>query len=147
MTPDDPQGASRISPNAARSLFRTALRDVLVFLAVLAVAGVVVGAVVDGLAGVWGALMGVGVAVIFSGTTVWSMWRTADSSPQALIAVVAGSWLAKMIVLFVLLLVLQSMDFYNKPVFGVVLIVGVLGSVVLDTLAVRRARIPYVDPR
>jgi hypothetical protein len=142
-----PGGRTPVTSEAARALFRRALRDVLVFLAALAVVGVVVGALVAGSEGVWGALLGVAVAVLFSGTTVWSMWRTVSSDPAVMIGVVAGSWLAKMIVLFVALIVLRNQTFYDKPVFGVVVIVGVLGSVALDTLAVHRARIPYVEPR
>ncbi|HWK92852.1 MAG TPA: hypothetical protein VNR17_11405 [Luteimicrobium sp.] len=136
-----------VSSEAATALFRRALRDVLVFLAAVTVVGVVVGAIVAGTEGVWGALLGAAVALVFSGTTVWSMWRSSHSSPAAMLGIVAGSWLAKMIVLVVALVALQSQDFYSKPVFLVVVLVGVLGSVALDTINYQRARIPYVEPQ
>jgi hypothetical protein len=136
-----------VSSEAATALFRRALRDVLVFLAAVTVVGVVVGAIFAGTKGVWGALLGAAVALLFSGTTVWSMWRSAHSSPAAMMGIVAGSWLAKMIVLVAALVVLQGQDFYSKPVFLVVVLVGVLGSVALDTVNYQRARIPYVEPQ
>ncbi|MGC5167840.1 hypothetical protein [Luteimicrobium sp. DT211] len=136
-----------VSSEAATALFRRALRDVLLFLTAVTVVGVVVGGIVAGSEGVWGALLGAAVALVFSGTTVWSMWRSSHSTPAAMLGIVAGSWLAKMVVLVVALVVLQGQDFYSKPVFLVVVLVGVLGSVALDTVNYQRARIPYVEPQ
>ena len=150
--PDAPTGGAdeqTIGPHgqAVRAVFRTALRDVLVLLGALTVLGVAIGAVVAGVPGVWGALLGVAVALVFSATTVWTMLRTVDSSPTTTAAVVMGSWLAKMVVLIVILVVLRGMDFYDRWVFAGVLLVGVIGSAVLDYRAVNRGRIPYVEPR
>ncbi|GIJ00154.1 hypothetical protein CLV28_2540 [Sediminihabitans luteus] len=131
---------------AGRDVFRTALRDVAILLAGLAVLGVGIGALVAGVAGVWGALLGVALAAIFSLTTVWTMYRTAESSPTTMAAAVMGGWLAKMVVLVVALAVLRGMDFYDVPVFATVLLVGAVGSALVDYRAVTRARIPYVDP-
>ncbi|GAA4834180.1 hypothetical protein GCM10023221_08500 [Luteimicrobium xylanilyticum] len=136
-----------VSSEAATALFRRALRDVLLFLAAVTVVGVVLGAIFAGTRGVWGALLGAAVALVFSGTTVWSMWRSSHSSPAAMLGIVAGSWLAKMVVLVVALVALQGQDFYSKPVFLAVVLVGVLGSVALDTINYQRARIPYVEPQ
>ncbi|MFC8922781.1 hypothetical protein [Cellulosimicrobium sp. NPDC057127] len=145
--PDAPAGAAGTEHgHAVRAVFRTALRDVLVLLGSLAVVGVAVGALVAGLPGVWGALLGVAVAVVFSATTVWAMLRTVDSTPTTTAAVVMGSWLAKMVVLIVVLVVLRGMNFYDRWVFAGVLLVGVIGSAVLDYRAVSRGRIPYVEP-
>ena len=62
MTEHHPDGS------AAEAVFRRALRDVLVLLAVLLVLGIVVGGLVAGLPGVWGALIGWGLAAAFSTT-------------------------------------------------------------------------------
>ncbi|ROS78473.1 hypothetical protein [Cellulomonas sp. PhB143] len=148
--PDDRSAEARAeapagAPDAATEMFRGALRQVLVFLALLAVVSVVVGALVAGGPGVWGAVLGVAVAVVFSGTTVWSMWRSSGMPPATLVSLVAFSWLGKMLVLFVAVAVLRQFDFYSAPVFGWVAIAGAVGSAVIDLLAVRRARIPYVQ--
>lgn len=129
-----------------RSVLRRALRDMLVLVGVLAVVGVVVGYLVAGLPGVWGALIGVVVALVFSGTTVLSMLRTASSSVSTTGAVVLGAWLVKMMFLIVLFAVLDGMDFYDRGVLVGVVLVGVLGSVFLDYRAVARGRVPYVTP-
>ncbi|MBD5786296.1 hypothetical protein IF650_08900 [Cellulosimicrobium terreum] len=133
--------------DAVRTVLRTALRDVLLLLAGLTVVGVVVGALVAGLPGVWGALLGVAIALVFSATTVWTVLRTVDSNPTTTAAVVMGAWLVKMIVLIAVLVVLRGMDFYDRWVFAAVLLVGVIGSAVLDYRAVNRGRVPYVEPR
>jgi len=152
MTSDDTDGGTAagtpapMTPDAADELFRSALRWVLLFLSSLAVVSTVVGALVSGWAGVWGALLGVAIAVVFSGTTVWSMWYTSRVSPTAMVAVVAGSWALKIVVLFVATAVLHGMDFYTPGVLVVVILVGVLGSLVIDLVSFQRARVPYVGP-
>ncbi len=129
-----------------RSVFQRALRDMLVLVAVLAVVGVGVGALVVGTPGVWGALLGVAVALLFSGTTVVSMIVTVGRPAATTAGVILGSWLVKMIVLVVILVLLQGREFYDRTTFVVVLLAGVLGSLVLDYRAVAAGRVPYVDP-
>jgi hypothetical protein len=133
-------------PDAARDVFRAALRDMLVLLAVLTVLGVGIGYLVAGGPGAWGAVIGVGLALVFSGTTVLSMLKTARSSATTMAAVVLGAWLGKFAVLIAVLAVLRDKDFYSRVVLAIVLVVGVLGSAVLDYRAVRNGRVPYVTP-
>ena len=139
-----PSAASAHDP--VRSVFRTALRDMLVLLAVLTVLGVGVGLLVAGSAGVWGALIGVGLALLFSGTTVVSMLLTARSAPTTMAAVVMGAWLAKVVVLIAVLVLIRDEDFYHRGVLAAVLFAGVIGSALLDYRAVRVGRVPYVTP-
>ncbi|WP_164545027.1 hypothetical protein [Antribacter gilvus] len=141
-TPAD-RGTDR---GAERAVFRTALRDGLILVGSLAVLGVVVGGLVAGLPGVWGALLGAGIAAFFSATTVWSMLRTVGANPVTMGAVVMGSWLAKIIVLIVVLAVISRFDFYDRIVLFVVLALGAIGSALLDYRAVRNGRVPYVSP-
>jgi hypothetical protein len=130
-----------------RAVFRRALRDMLVLVAVLAVVGIGVGAVVAGAAGVWGAVIGVLVTLVFSGTTVVSMLRTADASVTTTGAVILGAWLGKMVLLVVLFAVLDDMDFYHRGVLVTVVLAGVLGSALLDYRAVQQGRVPYIEPQ
>lgn len=146
--PSTPTPAGAPSGAAVRAVFRRALRDMLVLVAVLAVLGVAAGALLaeEPMRGVWGALIGVAVTLVFSGTTVVSMLRTAESSVTTTGAVILGAWLVKMMVLIALFAVLDGLDFYDRTVLVVVLLVGVLGSAVLDYRAVVRGRVPYVEP-
>ena len=132
-------------PTATEAVFRQSLRDMLVLLGILTVVGVVVGYLVDGTAGVWGALIGVGIALIFSGTTVVSVLRTARSAPTTMMAVIMGAWLGKLIVVIVVLVILKQFDFYNPQVLFLVSIAGVIGSAVLDARAVQRGRVGYFE--
>lgn len=146
MTTD--RSAQLRDDDPVRAVFRRALRDMLVLVAVLAVVGTGVGALISDppSAGVLGALIGAGCTLLVSGTTVVSMLRTAGSSPGATMGIILGAWLVKMLVLIVVLAVLQDQDFYHRGVLVSVLLVGVLGSIYLDYRAVRSGRVPYVDP-
>jgi hypothetical protein len=84
--------------------------------------------------------------LVFSGTTVVSMLKTATASATTTMVVVLGSWLAKMLVLLVALIVLRGLDFYDKRVLGAVLFVGVIGAALVDYRAVVRGRVPNVTP-
>jgi hypothetical protein len=130
----------------SEQVFRTALRSMLLLLGALTVVGVPLGYLVDGIEGVWGALIGIGLALVFSGTTVVAMLRTVRSTPQVMAAVVMGTWLAKVLVVIVVLALIKDMTFYSKPVLAAVLLVGVLGSAYLDYRAVTRSHVPYVEP-
>lgn len=143
---DGTDGTPGSAPGPVEATFRRALRHVLVFLAVLAVVSVGVGWAVSGTAGLWGALLGVAVAVLFSATTVVVMLRTAHSTPATTAMVVLGSWLAKMLVLVVVLAVIRDADFYDRWVFGAVILLGTVGSAILDYRAVAAGRIPYTEP-
>jgi hypothetical protein len=129
-----------------RAVFRTALRDMLILLAVLLVLGVGLGYLLAGLPGVWGALIGVGLALLFSGTTVVSMLVTAHKPATTMAAVVMGAWLGKIVVLIAVLALLRDEDFYHRGVLAVVLFAGVIGSALLDLRAVKAGRVPYVTP-
>lgn len=142
----DPDPVDYGAGEPVRAVFRRALRDMIVLLAVLTVVGTAVGYAVAGPAGVWGALIGVGVTLVFSGTTVVTMLRTTDASVTTTGAVVLGGWLVKMVVLIAVFVALRGLTFYDRTVFVTVVLVGVLGAVLLDYRAVVRGRVPYTRP-
>lgn len=146
--PSTPPEQPRPSTAAAHTapVFRQALRYTVVISAVLLVVGGGVGLLVAGLPGLWGALMGAVVALLFSGATPLSMLKTADAPIERSMLVVMAVWFGKVVVVVVLLLVLRGMDFYSRPVFGIILLLGVVTSAFLDYRAVVRARVPYAQP-
>lgn len=129
-----------------RAVLHRILRGLLVATAVIGVLAVVVGLLVDGSAGLWGALLGVGVALVFCGTTALSMLVALHRPPSFLAVIVLGSWLVKMILLIVLLAAIGDLTFYNRYVFVAVLFAVVLASLVIDVRAVLTARIPHTGP-
>ncbi len=150
-TPDpaaDPAGGATAEHAAAaeRRVLRTALRDTLLLVGALVVLGGGIGLLVAGLPGLWGALVGAAIAAFFCATTIWSMMRTVGSSPARMAAFVMGAWVAKIVVLIVVLVLIQGRTFYDPWVLLVVLAVGAIGSALLDYRAVNSGRVPYVQP-
>jgi hypothetical protein len=135
--PDDP----------VRAVLRRALRELALATALVGVLGVIVGWVVDALAGVAGALLGVGVGLLFCGTTVVSMLVTHRKPLTVLATVVLGAWVAKMVVIVAVLALIQDLAFYNKYVFATVLFVLVITSTAIDVRAVLQGRIPHGEGR
>lgn len=131
---------------AEHAMLRSALRSTLLLVGALAVLGTAVGALVSGLAGVWGALIGAGVALFFCGATIWSVRQSVGKPPTMMAALVMGTWLAKIVVLMGLLALLRDATFYDRVVLVVVLTCGAIGSALLDYRAVQGSRVPYVQP-
>ncbi len=133
-------------PTEARRTYGGVLRDVTVFVALLTVLGVAVGALVGGAAGVWGALVGAGIAAVFSLSTAYIMWATAAKPMHVMNAWLVGAWLGKMALLLVALVLLRGADFYHPGVLFVVLTLAILGSLAVEYRALASARVPHVDP-
>lgn len=151
-TPDhssDPDGLEVpvVPPHVTGEIFRSALRATLALLVVLVVLGVGIGVLVAGLPGVWAAMLGVAITLLFSGTTILSMVFTADKSPSTTMAVILGAWIAKMVVLVAILATVGQMDFFHRTIFAVVVLVGVVGSASLDMYSVIKGREPYTNPQ
>lgn len=125
---------------------RAAARNGVLGLVVLAVVAAVVGGLAVGTRGVWGALLGAAVCGGFVLFTVGVVLGTAGSAPTTTAAVLMGTWLLKLVTLIVALAVLRRFEFYDRTTFGVVVIVGVVVLLGLETLAVVRTRTTYVDP-
>ncbi|WP_435300532.1 hypothetical protein [Timonella sp. A28] len=155
-TPDDVESVTdetdpladlpHVPHHVNKEIFRSSMKALLLLVAVLLIVGSGIGYLVGAMAGVYGALLGVGVTLIFSGTTIWSMIYTADKSPNVSMAVVMGAWVAKMIVFITIMAILGGHDFYHKIIFAVIVLIGVIGSAILDMRAVTKGRLPYVTP-
>lgn len=135
--------------SVAPILFR-ALRDGGIFALAVAIVGSLIGFLVDGSRGVIGGLLGAGLAAIFLGLTAISMLIAArmtrdDPTSPTYFAVVLGTWLLKLILFMVLGFWLRSQDWLNPFVFFGTVIAVVLGSLVLDAVALQRSRVPYVS--
>jgi hypothetical protein len=116
----------------------------------IAVIGSVIGFVVDGSVGLVSALIGAAMAFVFLGVTAGSILlanRIANSdflNPLFFITVLGG-WLLKFAVFLVLLFILKDQPWINNVVLLLTVIVGVVGSLVVDVAVIARSRQPYVD--
>lgn len=130
------------------------LKNTILFGGLLAVAIAVVGSVigyfVDGSVGLVSALVGAAMAFLFLGVTAGSILlgnRIANSdflNPLFFVTVLGG-WLLKFAVFLILLFVLKDQPWINNIVLLLTVIVGVVGSLVVDVVVIARSRQPYVD--
>nr|WP_170313009.1 hypothetical protein [Prescottella subtropica] len=130
-------------PTAA---LRRGLRYGLLGLLVLAVGGVIVGSLVAGVSGVWGALLGAAVGGGFILCTVLAVLLTAKLPATTAGAVLLGSWLLKMILAIVALALLDSLDFYHRPTMVAVIALSLVVVLGAETYGVLQTKVPYVTP-
>lgn len=139
-----------MSTASANPIMTTSLRWGGLFALGLAIVAGTIGYLVAGLPGLWGGLLGAGLAFLFLGLTAASILLgqrlTADDPGSPLFfAVVLGAWLLKLIVFFIFMFWLRGQTWLDPWVFFLSVIVAVLGSLIVDVLAFQRSRTPYVD--
>ena len=127
-----------------------ALRDGIVFAAIVAIVGGLIGFLVAGVPGLLGGLLGAATSCLFLGLTAVSMLIGArvthgDTTSPMFFGIVLGTWLLKLILFLVFAVWLRTQDWLDPRVVFVTVIVSVIGSLVLDGLAIARTRVPYVD--
>ncbi|WP_084101824.1 hypothetical protein [Demequina sp. NBRC 110051] len=127
--------------------YRRALRVTAIVIAALAVIAAPVGLLVAGGAGLVAAEIGVLVAALAGLTTQIAMVIAHDKPAHVMAGYVGGSWLAKMLIIVIALIVLQGIDGFHKVLFAAFCVGGVLATLVVDFWVIRSARIPYVDGR
>jgi len=138
------------APNAldhVRPVFRRIITWGAVLAVGLAVVGGVVGLLVAGVPGLVGGLLGAVLSVVFLGLTAVSVLVALRVSKGQLLSgaffgIVMGTWLLKFVVFIVVLVALRNREWVDFPVLAIAIIVGVVGSLVIDVVAVSRARIP-----
>ena len=133
---------------------RTVLRRSLVWGGILSAALLVVGGLVgwwiDGVRGLLGAVVAVAASAVFLGLTTASILiasRIAQRRGETVVffGIVAGVWLLKLVLFLVLLLSLRGAVWMNPAVFGVTLVVAVVGQLVTDVVAMLRTRVPLLE--
>lgn len=133
---------------------RAVLRRSLVWGGILSAALLVVGGLlgwwIDGVRGLLGAVVAVAASAVFLGLTTASILiasRIAQRRGETVVffGIVAGVWLLKLVLFLVLLLSLRGAVWMNPAVFGVTLVVAVLGLLVVDVVAMARTRVPLLD--
>ena len=131
-------------------VFRLALRYGAVVAIAVAIAGSVIGWLVSGPPGLFGALVGAGLAAVFLGLTTLSMLiagrvTKGDPTNPLFFAVVLGTLGVKFLLFLVLAIWLRGQAWIDPGVFAVTAIAAVIGSLIGDALAFSRARVPYVS--
>ena len=131
-------------------VLKLALRYGVIFAVAVAIVAGSVGYLVAGTPGLIGGLLGAALAAVFLGLTAVSFLiagrvTKGDSTNPIFFAIVIGVWLLKLIVFIVVEVLLRGQPWFNPLVFFGSVVVVVIGSLVLDAVAMYRARVPYVD--
>jgi hypothetical protein len=133
------------SSTSADQLFKKVLGQTALLTGLIASLGSMAGFIVEGMNGVVSALIGAGLAFAFGALTVVSMIIGRKLSLAGFFGVVMGGWLIKLIGFALLARSLQGAEFINGPVLFLTLVAAILGSLVIDSIAVLSARIPVVE--
>lgn len=147
MPSDTPKKPLVVTKDNSDKPLRRALIFSVVAVAIVTILGVLVAGIVVGIPGVWGALMGAAIAAGFTIITVAVGLATKNMSPNAQFGVIMGSWILKILVLIGILIVLKGMDFYDRPSFAIVLLVSLVAILAAETIGIKNAKVPYVQPR
>lgn len=130
---------------SADQLFKRVLGQGALLTGLIASVGSLAGYFVDGMDAVVSALIGAALAFAFTSLTVVSMLVGRKLSLAGFFGVVMGGWLLKLIGFALLARALQGAEFINGPVLFLTLVAAILGSLVIDSIAVLSARIPVVE--
>jgi hypothetical protein len=122
--------------------------------AILTIAIVIVGSIIGyllgGVPGLVSALLGAGVTAIFMGLTAASFVVASRVAklPEGIAVyygIILGTFLVKFVIFLVLVISLRGVHWLNPTIFGFTIIAAVLGTLVVDALALQRGRVPYID--
>ncbi len=130
---------------SAAPVLKKALLYGAVFALVLGLVGGVIGLVTSGGPGLVSALLGAGMAAVFLGITALSILLASRFDIAAFFGIVMGAWLLKFVVFIVLAVVLRDQPWIQPTVLFLTLIVGIIGTLVIDLIVVTRSRLPYVS--
>ncbi|KPG85390.1 hypothetical protein [Frigoribacterium sp. RIT-PI-h] len=129
----------------ASSIFTQILKYTGLLALVIAVVGGGLGYLFAGTDGLWSALVGVGLAILFAAITAASMLVAIRFTLGAFFGIVMGAWLLKLVIFIVLLVVLRDQPFVNDVVLFLALVVSIIGTLAVDALVVVRGRLAYVS--
>jgi len=107
---------------------------------------IVLGAILDGTKGLLGAVIGVGLVIVFFGISVLVVGRASKLSPQAMMAAAVGTFLVKILVLIILLGTFQNSTAFNSKWFGLTVIVCVVAYSAAQMVSAMRLKMLYVEP-
>lgn len=117
---------------------------------VLALIGGFIGYQVGGWGGLWSAVVGVALAMLFMSFTGLSIvianrWFGDPLYVPIFFALVLGGWLFKLVVFFIVMFVLRGQPWVHPTIMFFSIIAGVIATLVVDVIVVLRMRIPTVS--
>ncbi|RIJ52376.1 hypothetical protein DZG00_05100 [Clavibacter lycopersici] len=147
---DSPSAPARAQRPAKKDVFTRILIGGALLALAIAVVGGIVGFAVDGGRGLLSAVIGSAMALVFLGLTAGSIlfanrFQSSPIYPTLFFSVVLGAWLVKFVVFLVVAMVLKEQSWINVVVLFITVIVGVVGTLVMDMVVITKARVGYVS--
>lgn len=121
-----------------------AARSGLIALGVLTVISLLVWGGKEGMPGVWGVVLGAAIGGGFVLLTVVSVLVTARSTPTMTGAVVMFGWLAKIVVLILILLAIKDLSFYDTMAFFVTVVLALIVTLGAEVWGMSQSNLTYV---
>ncbi|OZM74167.1 hypothetical protein CFN78_05860 [Amycolatopsis antarctica] len=126
----------------ANSMLRTALLPS----AATVAAGVLVSTLWVGLPGLFGALVGGGLAVASCLLTILMMRKSAALMPALVMAVALGGYVFKLMVLMIVMTLLRGVEVLHPYALSLTLLAVILVWAGAEVVAYRKAKIPAIIP-
>jgi hypothetical protein len=125
---------------------RAAVRYGILGLLALTVVASVIGVLVAGMPGLWGALLGAAVGGGFILFTALGVLLTAKLPAMTAGAVLLGTWLLKLILAIAAMALLKPLDFYSKGALVLTIVFALIIVLGAETYGVVSQRALYVEP-
>lgn len=129
----------------AQTVFIKVLKLGSMLIAAIAVLGSGIGFFAAGLPGLFGALAGAAIALIFVSLTAISVLVGSKLSLGGFYGVVLGGWILKLVLFVIAISVLKSIEGLNGIAVFSTLVASVLGSLAVDGFVVTKSKIPVVS--
>jgi ATP synthase protein I len=114
--------------------------------AVAALVMVVLSAIVGGGKGLVGALLGVGLVIVFFGISAAAMSWASRKSPQVMMVTAMSTYLIKILVLLFFVVRYSGTTAFNGKAFGFTVVICVVVYTTAQALVSARLKVPYVEP-
>ena len=114
--------------------------------AIAALVMVVLSGALGGAKGLVGALIGVGLVIVFFGISAAAMSWASQKSPQVMMVTAVGTYLIKILALFYLVIRYSGTTEFNGKAFGFTVVVCVVVYTTAQAMVSARLKVPYVEP-
>lgn len=143
----DPQPTSETAVQAAWTrVWRTMLIRGAILVLVVAAAGMGIGWLVSGSAGLIGGAIGGGLAAVFIIVTLVIMYLGRNLGLTAIAGFLGLGFLFKAFIFMIVIWRLKDAVWLDGTVAFFTIVAAVIGSSLVEAITVVKARVPYVDP-
>jgi len=132
--------------NAPASIDALVLRRAGGVTALVGVVAIVIAFLVDGTSGVIGAVFATALVIVFFSVGQFVLGSVLKSNPQMAMTVALMTYLIKIGVLFVLIIVFANTTLFNTQIFAATIVACTLAWTTAEVWVFARTKVLYVDP-